>query len=197
MNKRYLNPPNTSLALGLLASIVLANAPLALAQPAPTSQKLSGAAAQNESPPQQGFACPIGGGPGCGKTGAGGLNRGGLNRPDSWGQQQGPGQGKGRGLFAAMRDLNLSPEQKQQLLASRPERQQMREVVMRVKEEKQKLQDVIARENAPESEIQTQAVALKQALSAAVDAKIRTALSLKKILTPEQFASFQAKMQEL
>lgn len=129
--------------------------------------------------------------------GPGGAGPAGINRPDGWGRQQGPGQGKKKAFAMTMRELKLTPEQRQQLADSRPERQRMRDVVMRVKDERQKLQDVMDQEGASESEIQAQAEALKQVLADSVDAKIKIALSFKKVLTPDQYSKFRTRMQEL
>lgn len=117
----------------------------------------------------------------------------GLLRPDEQLKQKQPG----KGFAAAIRELNLTSEQQQQLLASRPQRQQMRRLTMRIKEERQRLQEIMVQENVSESEIKAQAESLKQALSASVDAKVQTSLALKKVMTHEQFTAFQERMQEL
>jgi Spy/CpxP family protein refolding chaperone len=122
------------------------------------------------------------------------------SQPDSSGigtrqlgiQRGGPGgDGHGAGL---LKQLNLSPEQRTQLRERKEERLKMRELVFKAKGEREKLKAMLMDPEASDAQIIAQAALLKNLLTESIDAKIANALSLKKILTPEQFEGLMKKV---
>lgn len=95
-----------------------------------------------------------------------------------------------------MQQLNLTPEQQQQLQAIRERDQgQMRQQRQALHQEKQQLMQLMAG-NATEAEIRTQHNQVKALQQQLGDARFESMLAMRNVLTPEQRSRFAQLMQQ-
>lgn len=96
-----------------------------------------------------------------------------------------------------LKDLNLTPEQREQLKAHREaNRQAMNALRDELKAKRAELRQEISRAETDMAKLEQIKAAMKDLSGRQVDQRIDSVLSLKKILTPEQFQKMNAKMEE-
>ncbi len=106
------------------------------------------------------------------------------------------GRGPGEEEIQKMhKGLDITEEQAVQLKANREQQKgRMKNLKERVKEKRQALKEVLEKEGVTEVSVEASATALKDVQASLVDEKIRSVLSVKSILTPEQYEKFNEKM---
>lgn len=96
---------------------------------------------------------------------------------------------------AFFEDLNLTPRQREQVKAHREEgKEKMKAVREQLRARHAELRSEMAKETVDRAKIQAIAANLKGLEGQIVDLRIASILSLKEILTPEQFRKMNAKM---
>jgi Spy/CpxP family protein refolding chaperone len=108
---------------------------------------------------------------------------------DSATQEQQPSNADQLGLIRA---LNLSPEQRAQIAVIRREtEEQSRQITVRVRRARRALEQAIYAEHADEAFIQQRTAEVADAEAARVRMRAEAELKVRRVLTPEQFATFR------
>lgn len=104
-------------------------------------------------------------------------------------------EGSGKGDF--LKGLDLTPEQRDKLKTHREENMKvMKEIRDEMKEQKTALRDELKKKVIDSAKIADIAAKLKKLSAEMVDQRISSILSLREILTPEQFQKMQADMEK-
>lgn len=91
-----------------------------------------------------------------------------------------------------IRDLNLSPEQRERIRAIREEQRDERAAVnQRLRETNRALEEVLDSENPSEAEIERHLRAIAEAQAASLRMRVATEMKVRKVLTPDQLATLR------
>ncbi len=91
-----------------------------------------------------------------------------------------------------IRDLNLSPEQRERIRAIREEQRDERAAVnQRLRETNRALEEVLDSENPSEAEIERHLRAIAEAQAASLRMRVGTEMKVRKVLTPDQLATLR------
>jgi len=106
------------------------------------------------------------------------------------------GRGPGEEAIQEMhKRLGVTEEQAVQLKANREQqKERMKSLKEQVKEKRQDFKEALEKEGATEASVEVAATALKDVQASLVDERTRSVLSVKSILTLEQYENFNEKM---
>ena len=91
-----------------------------------------------------------------------------------------------------IRDLNLSPEQRERIRAIRQEQRDERAAVnQRLRETNRALEEVLDSENPSEAEVERHLRAIAEAQAASLRMRVGTEMKVRKVLTPDQLATLR------
>jgi len=97
-----------------------------------------------------------------------------------------------------MKDLNLTTEQREQLKVHREANKEgMKAIREEMKAKQKELRDEVAKAQTDMGKIDAIKASMKDLEAKLIDHRVDSILSLKKILSPEQFAQMNAKMEEM
>jgi len=144
-----------------------------------------------DSRPGQG-QCSVDKGPGQGLCGAGGREYGRYGAGRGFGKRQ-KGQGGEKMFQNLIQQLNLTAEQQKQLEASKKEhRASTKEIRNALTLKKMELRLELEKEKIDRKKIDGIASEIKRLLGRQIDLKVEGILTMKQILTPEQFEKLQS-----
>lgn len=103
---------------------------------------------------------------------------------------------RGEGPMAILNEMNLTKEQKDQLKNAKSDVASPREMFGEMKEQRDALDKLLRDPKASEADIKAQADKGLALMKEAQSRRIEWLLKLRKVLTPEQFGTFLAKMDE-
>lgn len=115
--------------------------------------------------------------------------------PQGYGEGHKRGMGDKKGMPDFIAELNLTPEQQEQLKLQREENmKKRRELQETLKSKQMELRQEFEKSGSDEGKITSTAQEVKSLLSQLVDARINDIMGVKSILTPEQFEKFKGKL---